>query len=299
MALHRLLQLAFALALVVVGASAALRLGANGIGCTPWPSCYGQAATAEAANQTAAARLLRLAHQVAASAFALLALVAVAIGWRSWNRRARLAGLALLVVTAMLAWIGRYTPSALPAVTLVNLLGGFALLALLAYLLAGGRRGNSGRSAPVAAGLLVLLAAVALQAAGGALISSRLAGAACASACGLPWSAEATALADPLRPGTAAEVAGPRAGEILQDLHRIGGLLLMVVAIPAVHALLRGSPNRAAAPIAAGATGSLGFLLASSEPALSIAAAHALAAGILCAALGAALVRRTDSSRER
>ncbi len=263
--LRRLLQLAFGLALVVVGASATLRLAANGIGCEHWPACYGQAATAEAANRTAAARSLRLAHRLAASAFAVVALALVVVGWRGWKRPARIAGAALIVVTVELAWIGRHTPSALPAVTLVNLLGGFALLALLAF---------------------------------GALISARSAGGACAYGCGLLWLPGSAALAHPLLPGTSMDLAGPRAGEVLHGLHRLAGLALMLLAFPAVQ-LLVGDRGGRALPVmlAAGATGGLGFLLASPAPMLPVAAAHALAAGLLCAALGAALGRRTESSR--
>ena len=94
MLLRRLLQLAFALALVVVGASATLRLAANGIGCEPWPACYGGADTAAAANATPLARALRLSHRIAASAFALVALAAVALGWRRWASGQRIAGAA-------------------------------------------------------------------------------------------------------------------------------------------------------------------------------------------------------------
>ena len=166
MLLRRLLQLAFALALVVVGASATLRLAANGIGCEPWPACYGGADTAAAANATPLARALRLSHRIAASAFALVALAAVALGWRRWASGQRIAGAALLAATALLAWIGRHTPSPLPAVTLINLLGGFALLALLAYLLAA-RPPAAAAAAPIGA-LAVLAVALALQAGSGA-----------------------------------------------------------------------------------------------------------------------------------
>lgn len=299
MLLRRLLQVAFALALVVVGASATLRLAANGIGCEPWPACYGRAATAEAANQTAAARALRLAHRIAASAFAVVALAVVAAGWRGWSRPARSAAVALIVVTVALAWIGRHTPSPLPAVTLVNLLGGFALLALLAFLLACRvDAGNGWAGTAAGAGLLALLAAVALQSAGGALISARSAGGDCASGCGALWSPGSAALAHPLVPGTAAELVGPRAGEVLHLLHRLAGLALMLVAIPAVRALAGGSARAVPVMFAAGATGGLGFVLASPQPSLPVAAAHALAAGLLCAALGAALGRRAESSRK-
>lgn len=290
MVLRRLLLLAFALALVVVGASATLRLSANGVGCAPWPSCYGRAETAEAANRAAGSRLLRIAHRIAASAFALVAVAAVVLGWRRWGRPARLAAAALLALTAVLAWVGRLTPSPVPAVTLVNLLGGFALLALLAYLLAWRDDAQARPGVAARAGLIALLTAVAVQAALGALLSVRLAGAACVPECEASWLSGTALLLDPLRPGSAAELADRRAAGTLQSLHRMIGLALMVVAIPAAQAMLRRHGRRAAAAmVAAAATGGLGFLAASPAPALLSVALHALAAGLLCAVLGAAL----------
>lgn len=300
MALSRLLQLAFALALVVVMASSTLRLAANGIGCEPWPSCYGLAATAEAANAAPLALALRVAHRIAASAFALAALAAVWVGWKQWGRPARTAGVLLLAVTIVLAWIGRYTPSPLPAVTLVNVLGGFALLALLAYLM------RSTLVAPIAgntaatAGLVALFVALALQAGGGALISARLAGDACASNCNQLWPPGAAALFDPLQAGRAAQLASAQAGQALHLLHRLGGLALMLATIVGGFALHRRAPRAAVAVMSAAATaGGLGFLVASFEPPLAAAALHAFAAGLLCASLGAACALRGGPLQEK
>jgi cytochrome c oxidase assembly protein subunit 15 len=297
-ALRPLLQLAFALALVVVGASSTLRLAANGIGCQPWPACYGQAATADAFNDTPLARALRLSHRIAASAFALVALAAVAIGWRRWATGPRVAGAALLAVTAVLAWVGRYTPSPLPAVTLVNLLGGFALLALLGYLLAARAAGAGASTA--GAGLLVLMVALAAHSGGGALISARLAGDACAAECGTPWLPGAGTLANPTLPGTAAEIAPPRAGQALHLWHRLGGLALTLATIVAVFAARRRRSPRAAAVamLAAAATGALGFAVATDPPALAAATAHAIAAGLLVSSLAAAWAQRGWTSGE-
>jgi cytochrome c oxidase assembly protein subunit 15 len=297
-ALRPLLQLAFALALVVVGASSTLRLAANGIGCQPWPACYGRATTADAFNATPLARALRLSHRIAASSFALVALAAVAVGWRRWATGPRIAGAALLAVTAVLAWVGRYTPSPLPAVTLVNLLGGFALLALLGYLLAARAAGTGASMA--GAGLLVLMVALAAQSGGGALISARLAGDACAAGCATAWLPGAGALIDPALPGAAAEIAPPRAGQALHLWHRLGGLVLTLTTIVAVFATLRGRSPRAAAVamLAAAATGALGFAVATDPPALPAAAAHALVAGLLVASLAVAWAQRGWTSGE-
>ncbi len=300
-ALRVLLPLAFALAAIVVVASATLRLAANGIGCAPWPACYGQAATAVAANETPLARALRPVHRVAATAFALVALGVVAVGWPHWQRSKRAAGGALLVVTAMLAWVGLYTPSPLPAVTLANVLGGFALISLLAVLwVASVRlRNGGGRSIPTAAGIgIVLLLGLVLQAGGGALISARLAGDACASGCAGAWPAGATALANPFMTGTADELL-LRGGQPLQWLHRLGGLLLMLAcAITAAALMQRRQPWAGTALFIALATGGLGFAAASSMPALPLVVLHALAAGLLGATLAALLAASHSEERK-
>jgi hypothetical protein len=62
-------------------------------------------------------------------------LFGVLMSWGGWQRGERVAGALLLACTAILALVGRYTVAGagLPVV-LVNLLGGHALLALLAWL---------------------------------------------------------------------------------------------------------------------------------------------------------------------
>jgi cytochrome c oxidase assembly protein subunit 15 len=299
---RRLLQLALVLALVVLGASSTLRLAANGIGCSPWPSCYGRAVTAQAANATPLARALRLAHRVAASAFAFVVLAAVAVGWRRWRGPERSVGAALLAVTVVLAWVGRYTPSPLPAVTLVNLLGGLALLALLGWLITSTTAtAVRGRSESSGLWLPLLLVALVVQAGGGALISARMAGDACAAGCDRFWLSGAAALFDPLREGTAAQLVHPLAGQTLQALHRLGGLALALATIVAAFAALHRRQPRAAAMVmlAAAAVGALGFAVAAPQPALASAALHALAVGLLFAALAAAGAMRGATPQER
>lgn len=292
----RLLPLAFVLAVIVVGASSALRLAANGLGCSPWPACYGQAATAEAANEQAPARALRIAHRIAASAFAVVAVVLVIAGWRRWPRPLRVAGVALLLVTAVLSVLGVLTPSPLPFVTLGNVLGGFALLGLLAYLRCAAPGNNGARS--LSAGATVLLLVLAVQVAGGALISARLAGDACAAGCRQAWLPGAAALAHPWVAGSATELVHPaHGGQPLQLLHRFGGLALAIASLLAAFAW-RGRQARVAVAIAAAATATLGFVVATAEPSLAAAVLHALAAAMLVAALAALLARPAARSQE-
>jgi cytochrome c oxidase assembly protein subunit 15 len=280
-----LLWIAFVLAFVVLGTSSGLRLATNGLGCEPWPRCYGETSTGLAAQQSGVAQAARLAHRVAASAFALVALGAVVLGWRAWRRPARVAAVVLLAVTATLAVVGRFTPSPLPAVTLINVLGGLALLGGTALLLAARNAGAAAPGLPRWA-MPALLMLLALQAAAGTMVSVRLAGAACERSCAAKWLPGTTRLWDPLQPGAATDlVRGAHAGEALHATHRL--LAIVITALTAAVAVL--APRRRVArwPLAAlAACVTLGLALASLDGSLGLAVAHALGAGALAAGMG-------------
>ncbi len=102
------------LVLVLVTLSAYLRLDHSGIGCEPWPACYGNIGVA-AENPTAAStyeRLLEEANQPLSWARPLHRLVASVLGLAilglcllSLNRkRDRLLSFGLLALTVFLAW---------------------------------------------------------------------------------------------------------------------------------------------------------------------------------------------------
>jgi len=298
-----LLVTALVLALTVLGASSYLRLAANGIGCEPWPVCYGKEVTANAAHASTEAHAARLTHRVAASAFALVALAAVVLGWRRWGGPARAAAVALLAVTGALALVGRYTPSTLPAITLANVLGGLTLAGCLGFLISAQR--SVARYVPPhrhARALAVVLALLALQAASGTMISARSAGAACAIECSETWLPGAARLWNPLEPGSAVDLLRRmRAGEPLHALHRLGGIVVAMVAVAAASASTRrpGTPYVRAVVGASTLALLLGLALAAYEGPLAAAVAHALAAGALAAACAALLerclaVRRTE-----
>ena len=137
--LRRLAWLCAALVLAITSLSASLRLAKAGIGCAPWPACYGvaqqallaPAAADQAAQAPASATLdtVRSAHRVLAVATLFLILVMGAVCRHA--RRERGQWWALLAVTLFLAGLGPWSArSALPAVALGNLLGGFAMLVL-------------------------------------------------------------------------------------------------------------------------------------------------------------------------
>lgn len=284
-----LLWLAFALAFVVIGASSGLRLAADGLGCEPWPACYGRTTASQAVQPSPAERAVRLAHRVAASAFALAALTAVVLGWRRWSRPARRAGLLLIGVTALLSVVGRFTPSGLPAVTLVNVLGGVALLGGTGYLLATGSPGSAAGGRPRAM-LYAAMLLVALQAATGATISVREAGAACELRCAAEWPVSSHRLWHPLQPGSANEIApGARAGETLHAVHRLLAIFVIVVTIgaAALAAHRRDASRRLLAALAA--CMATGLALTFLDGALGAVVLHALAAGVLVAGMGAVM----------
>lgn len=279
-----LLRLALVLAVVVVGASSYLRLAGNGLGCEPWPACYGTTAAFEQANQGAVVQALRLTHRVTASLFLLVAIAAVALGWARWHGAQRAQAVALLVVTAVLAGIGRLTPSPMPWITWVNVLGGFALIALTLLLSSSaqpdGDAAQNPRAKRIGAALLVLLV---LQVIGGTLLSVRLAAAECQPACTHAPGGDLLQMWRPDRAGSATALAGSGGAAQLHGLHRVGGLLLALAALATV-ALAPASPLARAVAVAAAAVLVLGF--ASTHVAgAGTGAAHALAAAFLLALL--------------
>lgn len=279
--IRALLWAALALAFVVLAASSSLRLAANGLSCTPWPACYGQPATAEAQAHAASTSALRATHRVAATVFGLLALAIPLAGWRRFARGERAATLLLLAVTVGLAWLGRHTPSPLPAVTVANVLGGLTLIGLLAWLLA--PAAGRARIAVIGAFALVLAA----QTAGGALISARLAGAACVPACEHAWRPGVGALWNLGRVGSAVDLLGDlKAGQPLVATHGLVGiaLLLAAIGIGAVHGGARAARRLS---MTAGAAAAAGMALYAFDSPLWLAVLHAALAGALVAALAA------------
>ena len=143
--LARALGAAALLVLIVLAASAFIRLAQAGLDCAPWPACYARKAAVAvepekpAAVESASIAVARGIHRIAASAVGLLLLGIVLAGWdKLRGATAKGVALAALLLTAFLAWLGRYTPSDLPAVVLGNMLGGMLLFGLLWSLAGGG-----------------------------------------------------------------------------------------------------------------------------------------------------------------
>ena len=300
-----------ALVLVVIVSSAYLRLSQAGLSCANWPACYGR--LARVADATTAQRGARLAHRFAATAVGgiLLALLAVSATRRPRERhRAAIAG-AGLTVAAALAVIGAVSSEAAvavprPAVTLANLGGGFALLALLWWLrqttLEADRAPVAGTTRPPWLPMLATFTLIAVigQIALGALVSAKFAALACPAfpLCGADTSPGA--LLEALDPFTAPAVDAsgvivrPAALASLHWAHRVGAHVVLVLAAVLAVLLVR---DRALKPwglalaalvvvqLALGATAVL-----TSLP-LALVLAHNLVAALLLGALTTIIYR--------
>jgi cytochrome c oxidase assembly protein subunit 15 len=253
------------LVLAVTSLSAYLRLDKAGLGCTDWPVCYGaalraaQAGTASApADDRPAIAAARGAHRLAAvGALALVVAMGVLCVGRAPRLRAEgLQCAGLLLLTIALAVLGRISADVrAPAVTLGNLLGGLAMLALCARLgVAGSPPAHAGRSAG-GTGLrtraALLLALVFAQAALGALASASFAGLGCTSLADCVQGAAAVdaATLNPWRePRIAPGGGAAEPGALVQLLHRAGAAAVALGAAAfAVLAWRRGRPATAAA----------------------------------------------------
>jgi len=198
--LRRMAWLTLLLLLAVTCLSAFLRQSAAGLGCQPWPACFGQGERAAAGAVVVGGQALtvaRAAHRVTATLALLLvmAMVVVSLARRPRLRREGALSLALLVLALLLALLGVFTPgSRLPAVAIGNLAGGFAIVAIASLLV----RPAAPRRPAIrlaAIGVFLLLGA---QIVSGAHVSASHAGLACTSirecveasrAAGWDWSA--------------------------------------------------------------------------------------------------------------
>jgi heme a synthase len=170
---------ALALALVVVVVGAYVRLSDAGLGCPDWPFCYGRPLPADIANADALAKAWKeMGHRYLAGVLGLLILAFTILAWR--HAKARWLATSILALVVFQATLGMWTVTMLlkPAIVTAHLVGGMAILALLAWLALSlyfpGR--ISTRVRPVTA---LALAAVFLQIALGGWVSANYAALAC------------------------------------------------------------------------------------------------------------------------
>lgn len=286
-----LAALAAALTLVVITVSALLRLAQAGLGCEPWPQCYGISLASWWLDP------VRATHRVSALAVSLVVLmifVLAAGGGRAAARFAAIAGAALAVIV-FLTGVGIITPGArLPAVALANLVGGMTLLALLWWLVlearGAGRRSNGRVGSLALIAVPLLIAQIGL----GALAHATFGSASCPTLAGCAasdWLPQLSVAAfDPFRP--VAGVAGhslPHADAAAVHMtHRASALVvtawLAMVAWRAWRAPVTRASGMAlaAALVLQIATGALLVML---QLPLAAAVAHNVAASLLLAAL--------------
>lgn len=122
-----------ALTLCVLVLAAAMRFQAAGVGCEPWPECYGS----EGARAIKTPAWARLAHRVSAMLVSLCALTIAMVCFRTRAepRLPKARAAFVLVGVAMLAGLGRFSgPDATASVALANLLLGLGLATMFASL---------------------------------------------------------------------------------------------------------------------------------------------------------------------
>ncbi|MFN7085755.1 MAG: COX15/CtaA family protein [Burkholderiales bacterium] len=260
-------SIALALAFAVIAASAYLRLDQAGLGCADWPACYGlqlmePVATAKQAvsEQSLAVVSVRTAHRLFAAGIGMLIAIIAIVCFRTrhdWPEGVTIAA-ALVVLVLFLAVLGRATQgSRLPAVTLGNLLGGMAMLALLWWLRlrivhqARGLHCGTNRRLTLWAwtGLTVLVLQVGL----GAMVSTGYAAASCGTVpdChGIWWPADwALSAFDPWHEVSISADGAWRSDPARQALHmahRLGALITAgCLSVLALLLLRRGGVQRA------------------------------------------------------
>lgn len=294
--LRRLAWLCAATVLAVTTLSAFIRLSNAGLGCADWPRCYGQRAVEARAGATrseeaTATAVARLAHRVMAVLALVLIFLLLMVSFGEAPRLRAHGGIAiaLLSLALFLAVLGRWSSGArVPAISIANLIGGFALLALSLRVAIGAGASPSPPRLRIAAGAAMLLLLV--QVAVGGLVSASHAGLSCvgwsdcyAAARAIPWST-----LDPWRePLLTAEPPFNAAGALAQALHRGLALLLVLVLLPlAILARRHGRWRTAAALLALLAAQVVaGLAMAQGALPLGLALLHNLLAACLLATL--------------
>ncbi len=287
-----------ALSLLILLVSAYIRLTGAGLGCSPWPDCYGQLLAGAANLHNGAARIL---HRSVASLALLLGFVLVAQCLRPQpiQPTARYAT-ALLSLMLVLTFVGLFSsdPHRVWA-GFINVLGGAGLV-LLAWRTALAASADLAQSPPrrPAALLHAGLGLLALTMALGALIGVRYAATACPAlpdCSGVAWPAAAGWSA--LNPFTSIAVAaglGDDGGVALHLLHRYGALAsLLLLGLGGLQALGQRASRASAGLLLALllVQFALGVLTVMSGFSLWLAVGHSVNAALLLAATLQLLVR--------
>ncbi len=172
------------------------RLSDSGLGCPDWPGCYGAASPVGAKAEIQAAQTalpsgavtwskawIEMIHRYLAMTVGVLILVMAAVAWKERHRLP----FSPWWPTVTLFWVivqglfGKYTVTLklYPAVVTLHLLGGLALLVLLAWQHEAFARRPLALAAPLRRGLWVATAVLVMQVALGGWVSTNYAVLAC------------------------------------------------------------------------------------------------------------------------
>ena len=301
--LARMALAAAALTFVVIVASAFMRHTQAGLSCGDWPACYARVVAADADTvPSAGVRLARIAHRIAATGVLALVIGMLLVAWTqtpAWKREGALALCALMIAVA-LAVLGLATPGArLPAVTLGNLVGGYAMLALLAATAAAAapQRATPGGARTLAK---LTLALVFAQTALGGMIGAQFASRACPALvdCGAwSWFAFVDGWAwNPLHAPAliGGHLTAPDGAAGLHVLHRLNGMVVGTLVL-ATAAMVRHTRPRLACALAGllAAAALSGIVSVSPQPMLVAVVTHNACAALLVATLAWSLQRVT------
>jgi cytochrome c oxidase assembly protein subunit 15 len=261
--LQSLAKVSLVLVIVLVTLSSYLRLDHSGIGCEPWPACYGNIGAAAETPGVADAyeRLLDEARQPLSWARPLHRLVASVLGvlilvtnmFALLKKSQRILSLGLLLLTVFLAWLGIYSQGLhSPAVVMGNLCGGFAMLGLLGWMVLRKSKNDTTGSIPCRRWALLAIALLGVQIFVGGLTSANFAASACQTVpdchgSWLPGAAVATAfdLSRTHEIGDTGMVLGGAERPEIHKLHRlIAALTVIAVLIAGILAYNRGRKLR-------------------------------------------------------
>lgn len=240
--IHLLALLLAGLSLLIVSISAYIRLNGAGLGCAPWPECYGQILSGGPHPHAGGVRIL---HRVVAS---LALFLGFGLLWQCL-RPQPLAGpkgpaTALLALMLLLTVVGVFSadPQRVWA-GVINMLGGAGLVLLSWRTVLAARIDTSPASvrhgtALVHAGLGFLVFTLIL----GALIGARYAAPSCPTlpGCGeAPWpAAGGLAALNPVATVTAPAMLGDAGGAALHLVHRYCALAtLLLLGLAAIRSL--------------------------------------------------------------
>jgi cytochrome c oxidase assembly protein subunit 15 len=305
--LHTLAKISLILVIILVTLSSYLRLDHSGIGCEPWPACYGNIGVAPATPNIAdtyerlleeASRPLSWAtplHRLVASVLGVLILVMTMFALHLKSQR--MISLGLLALTVFLAWLGIYSAGLhSPAVVMGNLVGGFSMLGLLGWMVLRKPNDESKKNNSLRRWALLAIVTLCVQILLGGLTSANFAASACQTLpdCHGSWlpGAEIVTAFDLSRTheiGDTGMVLGGAERAAIHKLHRLVAVLTAIAVLTAGMAAFNAGRDLRVAGIVAMSLVTMEFALGVSAimsglP-IGVAVAHNWLAALLLLAL--------------